>query len=169
MLVQIRTGVGYTVFGLPLQPITAWASLLHSLSPSLIPQKSFTKHIKWKWGWVASATNWIGAGRQWLCSTMGANKNELANSLWLRLQLILGTDREVIHLDKVDFAFVFILKMHSDCASVVCFLASQQGGCGGRSSEVDSFLIFSVYSSHSILTCPILPFSVYAKFRDRLI
>lgn len=38
---------------------------------------------------------------------MGANESEQADSLWLRLQLLLGTDGEVIHSDQMDFALVF--------------------------------------------------------------
>lgn len=44
---------------------------------------------------------------------MGANESEQADSLWLRLQLLLGTDREVIHSDQMDFALVFFLSI--DC------------------------------------------------------
>lgn len=61
----------YTVVLSLLQLLTAWSPLLHSQFPSLIPQKKFRKHMKWKWGRVASAANWIGAGGHWLRGTMG--------------------------------------------------------------------------------------------------
>lgn len=49
------------------------------------------KHIKCKWGRVATVTNWIDAGGHWLCGTTGANEREHEDSLWMRL--LLGTDR----------------------------------------------------------------------------
>lgn len=49
---------------------------------------------------------------------MGATESERANTLWLRLKLLLDTDREVIHSDQMDLAPVFFiyLFLSIDCA-----------------------------------------------------
>lgn len=39
---------------------------------------------------------------------MGATRSEQANTLWLRLKLLLDIDGEVIHSDQMDFAPVFV-------------------------------------------------------------
>ena len=60
---------------------------------------------------------------------MRANEREQADSLWLRLQVLLSTDGEVIHSDQIDVALFF---KSIDCTvrggTVVCSEASQQGG-----------------------------------------
>ncbi len=74
---------------------------------------------------------------------MGANESEQADSLWLRLQLLLGTDREVIHSDQMDFALVFfIYRLYCEGGSVVRTVASQQGVSGIELQLTESFLCY---------------------------
>lgn len=47
---------------------------------------------------------------------MGATRSEQANTLWLRLKLLLDIDGEVIHSDQMDFDLIF-------SGSVVHFVA----------------------------------------------
>lgn len=78
---------------------------------------------------------------------MGANESEQADSLWLRLQLLLGTDREVIHSDQMDFALVFFFIYRLYCVyceggSVVHSVASQHEDSGIELQLTESFLCY---------------------------